>query len=924
MSSLPVSSEEAVNGGSKTDVPPTQVSEYMDYDDYAALHKDQPAADSTIELTNAQITSRQNAIFFDKKNDKASVVELQETGWVEWTVDAVKEGMYVMNLAYMPLPGKGADIECSLTINGEIPFFEAQYFTFSRLWTDDGKIIPDSRGNDRRPETVEAPCWETTALSDYLGYHQQPFTFYLREGQNTLRLYCSRETVAIADVKLAPASSVPTYEQYLASHAGAVSGRDEIQLRAELPSLKSTTTVFAVNDRSSSRTTPQDYYAQKLNAIGGSSWNQHGQWLEYSFTVETAGFYTIHLRTKQNFAKGTQSYRTIYLDGEIPFAEMAQVPFEYQANWYYKTLGGSTPYQFYLEPGPHTLRIEATLGSYTDMVRQAQLSVKNLNAAYRKALMLMGPSPDQYRDYNIAKTLPDVIQTFEQEVETLENLLTSLQENGNTKSDRSAILDRFAYQLRDFVENPESLSRRMDALKSNIGALGTWASQMSEQPLRLDEIVIAGTSYQPEAAEDGFWGRLVHGFKNFFASFVVDYSSIGSSTGEGEPLTVWLPSGRDQANVLNRIMSDSLPAGLNVNLRLVSGGVLLPSVVAGRGPDVILQVGSGEPLNFAIRGGVYDLTQFPDSEEVFKRFTPSSLLPVQFNGAVYALPETESFPVLFYRKDILQELELEVPDTWDELVSIISVLQQNNMTFGFGSGMDSFAILLYQYGGSFYQNEGESSGLAEENALQAFSFFTELFSDYKLPLTIDFKNRFRTGEMPIGIADYTTFNTLAVFAPEINGLWDMALIPGTQTENGIDRSVASTSTDCMIISTTDQPQESWEFLKWWTSASTQSAYGQGVESVFGPAGRYSPANIEAFQAIPWSSEQLKTINAQKEWARGIPNVPGGYFTSRHFTNAFRKVVYSQTDYRETMLEYVATINKELQNKRIEFGLEEKK
>ena len=69
------------------------------------------------------------------------------------------------------------------------------------------------------------------------------------------------------------------------------------------------------------------------------------------------------------------------------------------------------------------------------------------------------------------------------------------------------------------------------------------------------------------------------------------------------------------------------------------------------------------------------LTQFPDFEEVAGRFHESALLPYRYEKGVFALPEQQNFPVMFYRKDILEELDLEPPKTWDEVYYVISVLK---------------------------------------------------------------------------------------------------------------------------------------------------------------------------------------------------------------------------------------------------------
>ena len=74
----------------------------------------------------------------------------------------------------------------------------------------------------------------------------------------------------------------------------------------------------------------------------------------------------------------------------------------------------------------------------------------------------------------------------------------------------------------------------------------------------------------------------------------------------------------------------------------------------------------------------------------------------------------------------------------------------------------------------------------DEAGVEAFDVYTRFFTDYGIPTYFDFVSRFRSGEMPIGIASYSTYNTLMVSAPEIKGLWDFTLIPGTEKtdENG--------------------------------------------------------------------------------------------------------------------------------------------
>ncbi|NLZ83082.1 MAG: hypothetical protein GX915_05405, partial [Clostridiales bacterium] len=76
--------------------------------------------------------------------------------------------------------------------------------------------------------------------------------------------------------------------------------------------------------------------------------------------------------------------------------------------------------------------------------------------------------------------------------------------------------------------------------------------------------------------------------------------------------------------------------------------------------------------------------------------------------------------------------------------------------------------------------------------------------------------------------------------------------------------------------------------------------------------------------LPWPTEDYEALIAQFEWVKGIPQVPGGYFSWRNVSNAFYKVVNAEDEKkmmpREALTDYVRYINEEIAFKRIEFGL----
>ena len=81
-----------------------------------------------------------------------------------------------------------------------------------------------------------------------------------------------------------------------------------------------------------------------------------------------------------------------------------------------------------------------------------------------------------------------------------------------------------------------------------------------------------------------------------------------------------------------------------------------------------------------------------------------------------------------------------------------------------------------------------------------------------------------------------------------------------------------------------------------------------------------PANVEALKQLSWNSKQLEVLEDSLEQSRGLPEVPGSYFTPRHVVNGARKVINEKDDPRETLIDYTRKINEELLRKRQEFNL----
>ena len=876
---------------------------------------------------------------------------------VTWEVDVPESGFYNLYIEYLLPESRGVAAERVVYINGEVPFEDARNVSFSRIWTDGGEVRVDNQGNEIRPTQVEVYDWQTAYFRDDMGYIAEPYKFYFEKGTNSITLEGENEPMFLKKLTVSAVRDIDTYDEYLAKQPqvnASEGARNYSQvIQGETSTLRSESSLYAKYDRSSPTTQPNSVTTTVLNYVGGEAWRSPGQWIEWNFEVPEDGYYNIMIKGRQNYARGSVSNRTVYIDGEILFEELKEVSFSYSNDWENVELADEegNPYNIYLTEGSHTLRMEAALGGLGSILEELEDSTYRLNQIYRKILVYTGANPDKYRDYKINLNYPEIMQAMDLESKRLYKIVDDMVAYSGQKADQIATAQTVAQQLERFCEKPNKITLEFTTFKDNITALGTASLNMSQTNLDIDYIVVSGTDTRPAKDKAGAFAKLWHEIKSFVASFTVDYNSVGDvydDKGSDEVVKVWVLTGRDQGTILKAMVDDTFTpeSGVKVNVEIVDPGALLNAVLAGRGPNVVLSVGADQPVNYALRGAAEDITQFADYEDVLSHYTRSSYEQYALDGSIYALPETQTFNVMFYRKDVLEELGLEPPQTWQELIEMLPTIQGNNLSVGIPSAAGSsgsaaattavasntpdlslYFTLMFQNGGDLYNEAGTKTTVDNEAGIKAFDDYVRYFNDYGLPTVYDFVSRFRSGEMPIGISAYSTYNTLIVSAPEIRGLWDFTLIPGTerQDENGetyIDRSDFITGSATMMIKTEDEAlrQNSWEFMKWWAQPDTQVRFGREIEALLGSSARYATANKDAFEQLSWSADDIAILSEQWNQTVGIREVPGGYYTGRHITNAIRKVINDKDDTRETIIDYSITINDEITKKRNEFGL----
>ena len=872
-------------------------------------------------------------------------IEADKTNSFVMPFSVKEEGYYTLSYEYQYIVRGNKNTTYKLLIDGKVPFEEVSSLTVSRVWTNETEIKEDTNGDDINPKQVEAVgYWRSDSLYDKEGYYDTPLQFYLTAGKHTLTLAMSTAEVSLRNVVLTRAAELPTYDEFIKAQTAPKYTGENVVEQGEAALYKSEMYLIGQNDITNPLTQPYSPAKIKINTVGGANWKLTGETIEWDVEAPKAGLYKFSVRFRQNFYDGVASHRRLWVNGQVPFAEANKMEFPYDTVWQTFTLQneeGEDLY-IYLNEGHNTIGLEVLLGSSAKIAKQMQESVLEMNTIYRDIIMITGSSPDDYRDYNIEEQIPTLVGSLKKANERLVAISDEVAAKYGDDSSLIAKIQNITRQMEKMIDKPADIAKsdRLSAFKSNISTIGSWIAMFCEQPLEIDRMEFYGEDGEAPRAEANFGESFKHSYDRFIASFTEDYSSMGSTVdGTASAVKVWIQAGRDQANVLKQLVTSSFTpnSGVGVNLELVTGAII-EATLAGKGPDIALTRPVTDPVNFAMRGALYDLSQFDDYEEVTKNFVDGAMIPFEYKGGVYALPETMSYQMMFVRQDILDELGLSIPKTWDELITeVYPIVSRNNMEIGIGnmnqiSAMNAsniFTNLLYQMGGQIYNDEGTATALRTQVAHNAFKTSVELYADYLFPQEYDAMSRFRTGEMPILLADYTMYNVFALSIPELDGLWEMYPIPGVLQEDGTINNVqAATSTASVMFNTehtaddeapTAKQKACWEFLKWWTSKETQAEFGTRIEAILGSGGRYATANEAAMVELPWDDKQLDALTDQMENLVFVEQLPGSYFTSRAINSAFMTSVLNSENPSEQLVYWSEQIDKELTRKIEEFA-----
>lgn len=258
---------------------------------------------------------------------------------------------------------------------------------------------------------------------------------------------------------------------------------------------------------------------------------------------------------------------------------------------------------------------------------------------------------------------------------------------------------------------------------------------------------------------------------------------------------------------------------------------------------------------------------------------PGMLQNAVIDGKLLALPSNVTANGMLYNKTLFDKAGIKAPQageqpwTWEEfIVNIKQVVEKTDAQYGmvWDHSQHRYATLLYQYGGSIYNEDITATTIANETSIAAAEFFVSMFDDVMMPKstwvgTEDPAAMFKTGRVAVHMAgnwsipDYT--KNITDFE------WGSMLMPYKE-----ERATLLGGNYIYAIDGSGMEKEAKDFISWFYSTEPYTEYceiGSYLPGKVGITPNYEYPQLEVF-----NDELAATTPRTSEYGLGQIKYPG--------------------------------------------------
>ncbi|MFF2271701.1 sugar ABC transporter substrate-binding protein [Agromyces sp. NPDC058136] len=319
-------------------------------------------------------------------------------------------------------------------------------------------------------------------------------------------------------------------------------------------------------------------------------------------------------------------------------------------------------------------------------------------------------------------------------------------------------------------------------------------------------------------------------------------SADGGSNAEGQTLTVWImegtnPDSEAYFDEVSEAFTEKTGAELDVEFVQWADAHdrFVTSIAGGTTPDVA-ETGTTWTAEFADAGALAPIGDFVADAGLEGDLVEGLVAAGTYDDELYGMPWYAGVRSLVYRADIFEELGLEAPTTWDEIVTAgeaIKAAHPEMMPFAV-PGDAEFAVYPWVWGagGEVSTLEGDEwvSGLDSAESQEGIGFYTGLATEHGFSSAgattwreTDVLDNFSQGNIAMALMGSWTPSAIVEKNAELEGKFAATPIPGK--DGGISPSVLGGS-HLSMFETAKNKDLAWEFIELMTTGEFAAKWGE--------------------------------------------------------------------------------------------------
>ena len=389
--------------------------------------------------------------------------------------------------------------------------------------------------------------------------------------------------------------------------------------------------------------------------------------------------------------------------------------------------------------------------------------------------------------------------------------------------------------------------------------------------------------------------------------------SSGSDTKDGDKttITMWMPplDSDTEGNFGKLLENFEKENNCEVEIELIPWDTYeekwSAALSGGESPDIGYFY-SEMYANYIASGAIQELSDFV-TEEDYKEYL--YLDRGEMMGGLYGMPIMTGVPfVLFYNKDILNELGEEAPETWEDFTRICKkatkdtdgdgTIDQYGYAVGLNSGdMSNLYMLnayiynwLWQAGGDIYNDDYKSVRFNDEAGVKAIEMFASL-KDYmpenvlSLAGTDAFSTIFGQGKAAFGVSR-STQNQKAKFDesyPDLNWGYVTSL-------KGEQYGTFGASDSLSIMSSSEHKELAMELIKYICGSEFMTEYHKIAPG----------APLTQSEAYTGEEEMKRIVTEDKDKWRGVQVGPAGSEILENYASEIQAVMEGKKDTKQAL------------------------